>query len=224
MQASYGKTDLSEFDEPRTVVIWSSFMAGRNLEREILNSGQPLWAFKLKLEDTFLSKFNNPVALDVPGYSYMKEQHDRERAALKAFFNDKSITIEEYDKIAFEHHKRIKSEFLDAIASGNHELVMGYFNLADTIGHLSFGVTSKMRLIYDELSQLVGAVQARYDYPLLIISDHGMKPVGRFGDHSDYGFWASNVKLDLTTPKITEFADIITTVMKHKDAHKSDRT
>ena len=39
------------------------------------------------------------------------------------------------------------------------------------------------------------------DVFFLIISDHGMKPLGRFGDHSAYGFWSSNIKLGLKTLK-----------------------
>jgi len=36
-QADYGKTDISEFDQPRTMILWSSFMTGENKEEEILS-------------------------------------------------------------------------------------------------------------------------------------------------------------------------------------------
>ena len=42
----------------------------------------------------------------------------------------------------------------------------------------------------------------------IILSDHGMKEIGYFGDHSDYGFWSTNFK-DLGTPKITYFSKLM---------------
>jgi len=41
----------------------------------------------------------------------------------------------------------------------------------------------------------------------MIISDHGMKAVGNYGNHSNYGFWS--FKKNLGKPKIKEFAGII---------------
>ena len=40
MQEKFGKTDISMFSEPRTIVIWSSFLAGKNLEKEILGKDE----------------------------------------------------------------------------------------------------------------------------------------------------------------------------------------
>ena len=85
---------------------------------------------------------------------------------------------------------------------------MGYFALADVIGHLSFGIKSKMRIIYHELDEIAKKVEKKAE-KLLIISDHGMKPVGRFGDHSNYGFWSFSEKVDWNMPKITEFKNLI---------------
>jgi len=38
----------------------------------------------------------------------------------------------------------------------DYEIQMGYFALADAIGHLSFGITSKMKIVYQELDELAG--------------------------------------------------------------------
>ena len=43
---------------------------------------------------------------------------------------------------------------------------------------------------------------------IIVLSDHGMYAIGKFGDHSTYGFWSTNFK-DLGTPKITDFAKIV---------------
>ncbi|MCD6510982.1 MAG: alkaline phosphatase family protein [Thaumarchaeota archaeon] len=205
MQKSYGMTDISEFKEPRTVVIWSSFLAGKNLEERVLKEKE-LWSFKLKPEETFFSKFEKWEALDVPGFTYNVEMHKRERELLKGFFEKKN-TIEDYDKVALEDYKKMKEEFFEAIGK-DYEIVMGYFALADVIGHLSFGVKAKMKLIYEELDSL--AREAReYADDMLIVSDHGMKAVGRFGDHSDHGFWSIGRELDLGRPRITYFYRLI---------------
>lgn len=207
-QESCGTTDLSEFTEPRTVVIWSSFLAGRNLEKQILAS-KDLWGFRLKFEDTFFSRFRKPFSLDVPGYSHDAEQHRKERDALKAFFA-KEMGVEEYDRIALEWHRKVKGEFFRALER-DYDLVMGYFDAIDIVGHLSFGVEAKMRALYAEFDEIAGKARSMNKGPVLIISDHGMKTLGsRYGDHSDHGFWSLNSKEDLGRPKPTDFYRFVT--------------
>lgn len=207
-QTSHGKTDLSDFSEPRTIVIWSSFMVGKNLEKEILAKGAEMWQSKIMPKDTFLKNFKSHFTIDVPGFSYIKQQHDLERKLLKGFF-DKKNDIKEFDKCAFDHHKRVKKQFFNELKT-NKNLVFGYFNLADIIGHLSFGLDLKMKIIYQELNDIAKKVQTEYpESTILIISDHGMQKVGQFGDHSRHGFWSLNKKVSLNNPKPTDFAKLI---------------
>lgn len=212
MQECYGKTDLSDFEQPRTIVLWSSFLAGKNLEKEIL-ARKELWSFALKPEQTFLSHFKSHLAIDVPGYNYIKEHHDKERELLKAFF-DKKSTIEEYDAAAFEHHKMIKMQFFEALDAKKQEIILGYFSLADVVGHLSFGIKSKMRMIYQEFDEISRQIKEKINCPLLIVSDHGMEAIGRFGDHSNHGFWSASFKTELSNPKPTDFAEFIKSIRK----------
>ncbi len=202
-QISFGKTDISMFSEPRTVVLWSSFLTGRNTEKQALKD---LWNFRVKAEETFFSTFKNWHAIDVPSFTYIKERHEKEREMLKAFFDGKA-SVEEYDEIAFENHAFVKQKFFEALEK-EFEILMGYFSLADVIGHLSFGIKSKMKLIYQELDEIAKVAREKTD-KLLIISDHGMRAVGRFGDHSSYGFWSFSEKINLENPKLTEFRKII---------------
>ena len=214
-QISYGKTNISEFSQPRTMVLWSSFMTGQNKEDEILAKGdKEMWNTKIPLEQTFFSDFKNPKIIDLPGYSYDKDVHDKSRHLLKNYFetNDKEKVLAEYNKDAFEHHKNVKKEFLEALDAG-HDFVLGYFSVADVIGHLNFGNKDMMQSIYKELDELAGQIQEKAD-ALLILSDHGMKAVGRFGDHSNYGFWSFDKELKLQNPKITDFAKIILSLRK----------
>jgi hypothetical protein len=200
MQTNFGKTDLSDFSESRTIVLWSSFLSGKNMEKRIL-ALKDMWSFKLSREETFFPE--NHIAIDVPGYSSKLDNHKKERQGMKDFF-DKKISLEQYDAICFANHKENKKEFFSMLEK-KPDVLMVYFGLADVIGHLSFGMESKMKLIYKELDEIAGRIKGKK----LIVSDHGMRPVGRFGDHNSYGFWSVNFDAELTNPKITELRKVL---------------
>ena len=43
-QKFYGKTNIKEFSQPRTMVLWSSFMTGMNKEKQVLADGdKEMW-------------------------------------------------------------------------------------------------------------------------------------------------------------------------------------
>jgi hypothetical protein len=203
MQIEYGQTELSDFPLKRTVALWASFLAGKNLDAQIPVKTQ--WEFRLSASDTFLKFFNNYLAIDVPGYSH-KASHTKERELLKAFF-EQGTPVEEFDAFVWKLHEENKKEFFASI--DKYELLMGYFNLADSIGHLSFGILEKMKAVYEELEGLAKEVRNSSSDFILIISDHGMKALGKYGDHSDNGFFSVNRKLGLVLPKITDFYNLI---------------
>lgn len=208
-QKFYGKTNISVFSEPRTMVLWSSFMTGKNMEKEILAKGnKEMWNTEIGLEDTFFKSFRDSKIIDLPAFSYFKKQHSDERKLLKSFFDaenkeEKDNIRKEYNMCAFEHHRKIKQEFENAM-NGKHDFVLGYFSIADVIGHLNFGNRTMMKLIYKDLDEIARNIKET----LIILSDHGMKSIGVFGDHSNYGFWSTNFN-DLGQPKITDFSKII---------------
>lgn len=208
-QKFYGKTDISEFSEPRTMVLWPSFMTGMNMEKEVMSRGtEDMWNFTLDISDTFFSIFEKTMVIDLPGFSYDVDQHKLERNMLKKFFESNSDEEKEevrraYNEKAFSHHREIKNQYLRAL-EGDFDFVLGYFSAADVIGHLSFGNTTLMRSIYRDLDDLAGQTKG----PLIVLSDHGMVNIGPFGDHSSYGFWSSNFE-DLGHPAITDFPQFI---------------
>lgn len=203
MQKEYGQTSISDFNQERTVVLWASFLTGKNMEAQIPLKTQ--WEFKVPSEQTFLNFFKTYKTIDVPAFSYKQQDHAEERKLLKGYFEDKA-TIEEYDAVVWKNHEENKKEFFSAV--GKFDLVMGYFNLADSIGHLSFGITEKMAEVYLELDKLAEEVKD-VDNFVLVISDHGMNAVGRYGDHSRNGFYSFNHKLGLNIPKIVSFCNLI---------------
>lgn len=210
MQKEHGQTDLSDFNQERTVVLWASFLTGKNMETKIPIETQ--WEFKLSPEETFLKFFKTYKTIDVPAFSYKEENHAKQRKLLKGYFEDKA-TVEEYDAVIWKNHEENKKEFFNHL--GNFDLIMGYFDLADAIGHLSFGITEKMAEVYRELDEMAEQVKASDDL-VLIISDHGMKVVGRYGDHSRNGFYSFNRKLGLKLPKITNFHNLIRRIAENE--------
>jgi len=213
-QEFYGKTDISEFSQPRTMVLWSSFMTGQNKEKEVLMEGnKEMWNKRWDLKETFFSQFQKPLILDLPGYSYNLEVHEKSRKDLKKFFEaqspeEKEAIRKEYNQDAFTHHRKIKEQFLQAL-NQDHDLILGYFSIADVIGHLNFGNKLMMKMIYQDLNDIAAEIRKKENTKIIILSDHGMQAIGQFGDHSDYGFWSTNFQ-ELKNPKITDFYHIIT--------------
>ncbi len=210
MQKNYGKTNIDEFEKPRTMVLWSSFMTEENKEEEVLENGdKEMWNKKWEKENTFFSEFKNHKVIDLPGFSYDLEAHKNSRELLKKYFEtedqeEMDEIKKKYNQDALNHHKKIKNEFLKSLEEG-WDFVLGYFSVIDVIGHLNFGNTSLMKMLYKDMDELAEKVKKKYE--LLILSDHGMKAIGKYGDHSGYGFWS--FKKDLGTPKITDFGKII---------------
>ncbi|MFH1789412.1 MAG: alkaline phosphatase family protein [Candidatus Altiarchaeota archaeon] len=212
-QASYGKTDITEFREPRTMVLWSSFMTGANKEKEVLAKGdKEMWNIRWPIEDTFFSGFENPKIIDLPGLNYDTKVHDKSRRLLKEFFDaeeagEKEKKRKEYNEDAFRHHRNVKKEFLASL-TGDYDFLLGYFCLTDVVGHLNFGNKTMMKLIHQDLDETAGKTTEKSD-KTIILSDHGMKAIGAFGDHSKYGYWSTSWKQNLKKPKITDFKEII---------------
>jgi len=208
-QKFYGKTNITEFSEARTMVLWSSFMTGKNMEKEIMAKGdKEMWNTRIELKDTFFSRFVDPKIIDLPGFNYAIEQHGQERVLLKNYFDSKSDDEKnkirtEYNNLAFEYHRRVKKEFTEAL-NAKHDFVLGYFSVADVVGHLNFGNRMMMKMIYKDLDEIAGTIKDNF----IVLSDHGMEKIGIFGDHSNYGFWSTDFE-NIGSPKITDFARII---------------
>jgi hypothetical protein len=203
-QLEHGRTDISEFQLARTVVLWASFLTGKNMEAEIPVKTQ--WEFKLRPDNTFFHFFDSYRAIDVPAFSLKDENHAEQRRLLKAYFDEES-TVEDYDIAVWKNHEDNKKDFFDSL--NRFHIVMGYFDLADAIGHLSFGIPEKMEKVYIELESLAREVEALSDDLILVVSDHGMKTVGRYGDHTKSGFYSVNRRFGLGVPRITDFHDMI---------------
>jgi len=111
---------------------------------------------------------------------------------------------------------------LDLLRDPKWSLFMAHFMFTDLLGHVFAGNLTKMFKVYAEAEKLVEEVSeiVGKETLLLIVSDHGMKPIGEgiYGDHSDHGFYSSNLQLGLRRPKITDFFDLMLKILPVKSS------
>ena len=218
-----GKTDIAEFCKPpQTMSIWSSFVTGVNKEAEVLACGwNGKWDVGYHLKETFFSNFADPYIIGLAGYNYgmvairyIQLLMIRYIAVMHRCYslNDEGPKGKEirqsFDDATFDYYRRSK-ELLYSALGKKHDLIVIYVAMIDLIGHMHLPDKGMMRLAYDEVESMAAHVRDM-DADILILSDHGMV-MKEFGPaHADdYGYWATNFA-DLGTPKITDFADIMT--------------
>jgi len=122
-----------------------------------------------------------------------------------------------YWALLLELFWRQTDEFMEKVKK-EWDLLMAHFNYLDALGHAFFRKKDKMRRAYEITCDFVRSVQS-YLRPkgvvLWIVSDHGMviAPDGT-GDHSNYGFYSSNVKLGLGRPTFFDFFKLVEELLK----------
>lgn len=124
------------------------------------------------------------------------------------------ISLTSYERYVEKVFYEKRRSYFKALQKEDWNLLMVHFMFTDLFGHFFITDFEKMLEIYLDAEQLVKDTQQLIDDEtwLLIISDHGMEPIvneARVGDHSDHGFYSSNIPLGLVDPKITDFFDLI---------------
>ncbi|UCB60399.1 MAG: alkaline phosphatase family protein [Candidatus Bathyarchaeota archaeon] len=160
---------------------------------------------------TIFDYISRSFAINVPTYNRHLDRYlaDLRRASLK---NPRAFG-ERFEKCVYDKFFAEKNEFMKVFLEKDWTLLMGYTLMPDYLGHNYRGNLTKMWEAYAILDDFVGDVRssAQDDVRILLISDHGMKLLGKtiYGDHSDYGFYSTSKVLGLNQPKITDFFDII---------------
>ena len=166
--------------------------------------------FKKRKIQTLFSLIPNSKALSVPPY---QKWIDRETQLLLRQAVEKEEKISAFEEHMWNIFERKRDQYVKIIQEGNWNLVMAHFMFTDLLGHIFAGNLTKMFGVYIRAEQLVEDVKKIVgdETLLLIVSDHGMKTFGKgiYGEHSDHGFYSSNVQLNLVNPKITDFFDLI---------------
>ncbi len=208
-QLRYGQVNVSEYKILRTVALWASFLTGDKIDEEIPFDKEIQWLFQLTPDQTFLHLFNSYKMIDVPCFSFKQRKHAKERQLMREAFADE-VYIDDFESTVWGHHDENKKELFQSL--GHFDLVMGYFDLVDAVGHLSCGVSRKMKEVYRELDSIAKEVKSSFDDVVLIVSDHGMRSVGRYGEHYGYGFFSTNYRSQMHLPRITDFRKEITRI------------
>ena len=208
-QLRYGQVNVSEYKILRTVALWASFLTGDKIDEEIPFDKETQWLFQLTPDQTFLHLFNSYKMIDVPSFSFKQHNHAKERQLMREAFADE-VYIDDFESTVWRHHDENKRELFQSL--GHYDLVMGYFDLVDAVGHLSYGVSRKMKEVYRELDSIAKEVKSSFDDIVLIVSDHGMRSVGRYGEHYGYGFFSTNYRSQMHLPRIPDFRKEITRI------------
>lgn len=153
---------------------------------------------------TIFDLIEDSIALDIPSYQeyysaeISKALHDAiEDSNKEAEFEAKSWKL-------FEKRRKKCIQYFES----SWKLFMAYFNFTDHFGHVFRGNIARMFNVYQVADELVANFKARINNSstlFLVVSDHGMKTLGRYGVHSNHGFYSINKKLGLSNPKITDF-------------------
>lgn len=166
--------------------------------------------FRSRRIETLFDVIPNAKALSVPPY---QKWIDSETQLLTKQAIEKEEKISAFEKHVWKIFEQKRDKCIKIIQEGNWNLFMAHFMFTDLLGHFFAGNLTKMFGVYIKAEQLVEEVKNILgdETLLLIVSDHGMKTFGKgmYGEHSDHGFYSSNIPLGLKNPKITDFFDLI---------------
>ena len=94
-----------------------------------------------------------------------------------------------------------------------NDLVLYYSPLIDYANHMLYRPKKPkpmlyLSIFYRRMDRLIESISHKLkDTAILIVSDHGYDPSKH--EHSRYGFWSSNVNLEMKPKCITDFKSII---------------
>lgn len=153
---------------------------------------------------TIFDKIKNSKAISVPTWNedhlYQKIRAELVRSIgnLQKMRSLEEILIKDWGK---------KEENLREEIKKSYDLIFCYFIILDAIGHMYRGNLEQMKKYYKLFDDFISRLKKDFKGKLMIISDHGMVPIGKYGDHSKYMFFSSNFRAN---PKsIIEISKII---------------
>jgi len=209
LQESHG-TYLVPFERQyNTVMLWASFLTGMPAERHgiTLEDRQP----QARLPRNFPSLLTETksICLYLPSINphpeYWSDLHMR---LMKVAIRGKLLS--EFESAEYNLARRQLHEIKKRIFD-DWELFICHFGFTDVMGHVYRGVREKIGQVYrfadeiaKELKELVGA-----GVIFLIVSDHGMSPIGRLGDHTKAAFFSVNRKVQIENVTTLDWHDII---------------
>jgi len=123
-----------------------------------------------------------------------------------------NVSLKEYEKEAYRQFRLTKEKLFEAIAQQErYKLILAYFRLADSIGHVFNNNRRKLFKAYIALDRLAYLVRREYDGAILILSDHGMTSEG---EHSTRSFWSLNIRPLFIPRSIADLNKLVTEIVK----------
>ena len=249
LQKRYGRYEAAKspkYEKPHTPSAWTTIITGKPPEEHgiddwwtygkildwlrtkpplvwIKNKRKILWKLGIKPRlytreelrvKTIFDYAENPVALFIPGYSEPVWPHEKLNEAIKK-------GVQEYIRAVWEIHRWRKEEFFKRL-SGDWDLFMAWFDIADLLGHVCWHKCfAQIKMAYLDLARVAARAREALgnDVAIVILSDHGMGPSGDgvTGDHTPYGFWSINQDWDWFQPrKATDFFNLFLRILREK--------
>ncbi|MFB0561701.1 MAG: alkaline phosphatase family protein [Candidatus Lokiarchaeia archaeon] len=240
------------FNAPSTPVIWTSFITGKDSAEHGIysfwtwNNSFISYLQKKFYNNRFLAKILIFSQRFKPGQilrmlGFKKIHIKKKNIKVKTLFdiikpsiaisvpvvNEDVVAIYGYiEKIGLKEtleKSRInfEKEKLKLLSNLNKpwKFLMVHFQIGDIYGHLYSNSLNKIVKLYQKLDKFVGEVKRKINKNTLclVISDHGT-----IGDHTTYGFYSSNIPLNLNDPKITDFYHIILDLLLNTNTQSSN--
>lgn len=150
------------------------------------------------LEDTDTSTIFDEMKSwhnEIPGYNAKtwKEKMRRFREAFEDTSNEtqRNATM----KLIKQKHQELIEKLWKVVRNkDDYDLIFWYTMFLDEMGHLDRGSKIRTMRRYFEINELVGEIKSELNGgdELFIISDHGMRPVGKLGLHNHDAFFSSS--------------------------------
>jgi len=227
LQHSHGTYSVSEFRQVKnlSLSVWATFITGKyhrfgnwwdkpaliKLADKIPISDRWKWRFAKLLGARIIDKrflkapslfdqVEGAIAVNVPVYNEQTRYHVRKLDALH--FHG----VEAYKRVVKQNHVERLNETLDAIESSGWRLLMSWFDIADSLGHVTPLDSEEMYWVYRSLDGMVEVLKKKADECIcLIVSDHGMEWRGGFGEHTQMAFWSLNYETDWKPKRVVDF-------------------
>lgn len=169
-----------------------------------------IWGFNARKEKTIFDLFERPKIIEFITYTVHITSENRK--PIRMYFLLKELDDDNFEEYVWGiRFDRVVSELFKSLTNEGYDLIAVYLNELDYIGHVFRGDLQIMERNYRKFDEVVGRVKEIFDGTILIFSDHGMKQLGRFGDHLhvDHGFYSCNRNLNLNNPKPEDFYHIV---------------
>lgn len=221
-----------DYGVPRSPTVWASFLTGQLQKKDFIP--KPIW-YRVTIEVLKLLRRHIPMSLGIASKLSKRVSVLRFPSLEEKTFVDRGdylpinvpyinhdygiwLLLGDYIKgrrklSATIHLLRCdyRRRLCYLMARKYNSNVFAFINNLDTIQHLSYHHPEILQDVYRELDGLVGRLRDQVLHnlysPFWIVSDHGFDLHTK--THSKHGFFSSNIPLERTPQRITDFYNLV---------------